>query len=1100
MSTQKISVISNDDPAKGVTTDITEDEKLDEILFLPSTGECFFLDKVKNEELKTGEVDEQTPNLADTTFENIGIDTDLSQEEKAEKVNNVLFDSKKVGEGEIEEAIKFVECIGLGEKKPVMVAKKFLEDLKDSKYQVQLIEREADEDNNVFKDYILSASREDKFEEKRTLLDKKLRTSFLANNYPKIKRREEKAEKNKKGSALSESEKDAIISSTKEMLAGMVLPEKFKKFIEGTQVDLVGSWEDSYSVWEGKRNWNNKKEKDVIVKLLDKEDFNQDDAADSIRKIRDLWDREDTKDLYADILKMSEGLSYTADLIYAKKIDDDNPSKEELQLQQEHNENRKNLLDKVKDAEIPPAIFEASVSASVMRMSAKASGSFRSDLASGEVINALGEFSADMALAEGKANMKFQLPDENGYHAKLQIKKKIESVKWEDLTVDNSVDYPANFHFDSSFVAPNTAKGVQAQLYLIAQQAKTLGGSLVGLDIVGHTDAVGATTYNYELGKERAQAVYDFLKGDLVGMAQNFQNGNWNRHHIEFMQAVVHLYKSNFLEKVTLLSDFGSKSMTIKDAIDDPDSILMFTDYNNKMKFEEHHQFLKQSFEDYNKASKKRVTVEPYPYMPYFREQLTYHEGYTNSYILDLLRAYRQTVWNELFDVNLDEIIQYRSGLLSKGEQELLIDTQMRNEANRRVVLKGYLHSNESESSIDDSGLDFGYFRMDLEGYASGYAGANIALSGSAELSVDPENLLIKGIAGGEKKEDEKNTTQQDNQEEGDDKQPVTAEADASAAFFAGVKAEAGLKALLFWHENEPVKEGWWELGSVGYSVNGSAGISAEAEFKIGYDNESGRFIVKVSASATLGIGGGGKVEFSVGLGGLWKLVQYVYKQIKDNDFAFVDFFEDQTIYTTYIGWYINMLQKGINLAIDAGDVIGNIATEAARAAQDVLSIGQAIVIDWRNAYQEREDAKKLVESINNSREMLAHATPEVKGRVLYLLTQHRTNSLFEDLIHGDYNHSSEEAAVTLIENYIVSQRDWQETFEHMADEAEKYGDKARPYISSRGKNEVSNSDRLKQNQKRMEQNEIWLKTYLLNDAEDWKKVQDKRNKLWSDN
>ncbi len=115
----------------------------------------------------------------------------------------------------------------------------------------------------------------------------------------------------------------------------------------------------------------------------------------------------------------------------------------------------------------------------------------------------------------------------------------------------------------------------------------------------------------------------------------------------------------------------------------------------------------------------------------------------------------------------------------------------------------------------------------------------------------------------------------------------------------------------MFWHESNPPQKGWWELGSVGYAVNGSAGVSLEGEFKIGYDGRSRRFVIKASASATLGIGGGGEVQFSVGLGGLWRLVQYVYQQIKDNDFEFVDFFEDQNAFTVYCGWYVKMLQGG---------------------------------------------------------------------------------------------------------------------------------------------------------------------------------------------
>ncbi len=84
-----------------------------------------------------------------------------------------------------------------------------------------------------------------------------------------------------------------------------------------------------------------------------------------------------------------------------------------------------------------------------------------------------------------------------------------------------------------------------------------------------------------------------------------------------------------------------------------------------------------------------------------------------------------------------------------------------------------------------------------------------------------------------------------------------------------------------------------------------------------------------------------------------------------------------------------------------------------------------------------------------------------------------------------------------LIEKYIVTQRDWQETFEHMAKKAREDGKMAQPYLGSETKGEKLSDDRLKKNRKRMEENEIWLKTYLLNDADDWEEVQKRKNELF---
>jgi len=81
-----------------------------------------------------------------------------------------------------------------------------------------------------------------------------------------------------------------------------------------------------------------------------------------------------------------------------------------------------------------------------------------------------------------------------------------------------------------------------------------------------------------------------------------------------------------------------------------------------------------------------------------------------------------------------------------------------------------------------------------------------------------------------------------------------------------------------------------------------------------------------------------------------------------------------------------------------------------------------------------------------------------------------------------------------LITKYIVSMRDWQETFEHMAEEG--LDGRIGPYLGSANKNTTPTDKKLKENQKRMEFNEIWLKTNLLNDAEDWDKVMDHKKVL----
>ncbi len=443
----------------------------------------------------------------------------------------------------------------------------------------------------------------------------------------------------------------------------------------------------------------------------------------------------------------------------------------------------------------------------------------------------------------------------------------------------------------------------------------------------------------------------------------------------------------------------------------------------------------------------------------------------------------------------MNHLVQYHDGVISKGEQELLINTEARNEANRRVVLKGYIVSPDSSSEIDENCvLDFGYFRMAMEGYASAFVGANVVLSGSVNVSCDPEGLLLKGVM----TDEDKKTTEE--KKEQSDRETFQAEAEGKGEAFAGVKAEAGLKSFLQWNPEMIQGSDCKELGNVGVAVNGSAGIGFEGEFKIGYDKESGRFTVKAKASVTLGILGGGTVDFSVGLGGLLELLKYVYQQIRDNDFSFVDFFEksdDVDTYMIFVMWHVKMLQNGIDLAKKAEDEVKDAILIARIKAQEILSNWQNLIDIWGDPYQSNEEVHLLLESLENGNGTIQYLTPEVKGRLLFFLAQHRIGNLVDDLTNLDLNHRSEWAALQIIKECIVSKRDWQETFEHIVINANANKKQARPAKKINEKVENKSKSQAEEDYTRMEENELWLKSYLLNDADDWAEVAKRKKELW---
>ncbi|QZT36968.1 hypothetical protein K5X82_17295 [Halosquirtibacter xylanolyticus] len=532
---------------------------------------------------------------------------------------------------------------------------------------------------------------------------------------------------------------------------------------------------------------------------------------------------------------------------------------------------------------------------------------------------------------------------------------------------------------------------------------------------------------------------------------------------------------------------------------------------DKEFKFSDFHQYLKKNYPEYVDLSQKPIEffdkMNGFPV--YFHETASFFGKYSSEYILKLLYAYRGAIANR-YPFIIDSIVRHGERVTSKGESELLVDTQERNKQNRRVVLTGYkLEERNTFSTVDVAKLDFGYFRMDLLGEVSGYAGANVLLSADINVGVNTEALLIKGSRKCEKekvhdiKRKEISTKNKKTKDKEDSDPLLEAKASGKGGAFVGVKAEAGLKAALQWNSVIIEKDDCKELGNVGVAVNGTAGAELSGEFKIGYDSTSGRFTIKASASAALGAGGGGTAEFSVGLGGLYELVMYVYNQLKDNDFNFVDLFETTregyNVYQIFVAWQVQLLQEGVDLAKDAKKAIEGFASDITIKAQVLLSDARKLVADWHAAEQKEGQIKNLLSMIKDGKKnkgFMNFLTPEVKGRILYYLAKHRI-SYWEDIKTFDKNHGSETAALKILEEYIVSKRDWQETFEHMVVDARKDENSSQPYTRIKSKRKNKSFDDMERDVLLLTDNENWLKTYLLKDAEDWKRVVEIRKELW---
>ena len=223
------------------------------------------------------------------------------------------------------------------------------------------------------------------------------------------------------------------------------------------------------------------------------------------------------------------------------------------------------------------------------------------------------------------------------------------------------------------------------------------------------------------------------------------------------------------------------------------------------------------------------------------------------------------------------------------------------------------------------------------------------------------------------------------------------------------------------------------------------AGAGLEGEFKIGFDAETKRFQIKISAKACLGLGFGGGFSFSVAINHIFDFVKLVHKKLSDNDFHFIDVFESRSsgaeidVYDLFCAISFELLKEGKPLQAGLVYVAGN----AIDSSMEMLEVYDTTITKWQEANNFSNNIKSLLETINGKPDQLQYLTPEVKGRLLFVLVEakrqrisqslmQRLPSLLTDIFDLDLNDDVEEAALTLIEQGVHSARDWQKTLQNM--------------------------------------------------------------------
>lgn len=833
--------------------------------------------------------------------------------------------------------------------------------------------------------------------------------------------------------------------------------------------------------------WNkHSEERDELIKELKKEGFSPDDWSKLLSKVKDIWWK-GWRDQGHDA-PPSNKFEEFADNFY--RFSQFPKTKSDIER----------IATTLANEPLPPVQWDASAGAQLMRYSAGASGKAEFNVLETGRLAVSGKAEAKFNLAEGKADVGFFLPDSEGKDLVFKLPVRSTEAVWAPLKINGKPQHffgnLSHFEFDKSIVSPkgifeltNVFTGFKAASQSVQHLKFNPSDEPMVVQVIGHTDAVGKEAYNLKLSKRRARAACALLNNSPMEWVSFFKDKSWGEHELKLMlYYVLCEYVWNlgldwskiethdeFKEQLTLplrqrtLENQGQLLSFIHPNHDDAVRIVAKNDIRELVKIFQRH------------LAKNSYITNEMLILPSVDGNYDVNSANGLRTVTCLIHAYFYGVKNEIKSrlpkATFTEKLNFHTDqTIGLGETELLVKTQKRSRDNRRIELLAWAVTDEYRKDIV-SDYNFGAVRLQFRGSISGEAGVNINLGANIAFDINKHALLAAGTIAAAIGEDVKvgrgapdpifqneyefeSTTQskKPNTETQASLEKFNAEAAAKGGAFAGAKAEANIKAAIDWRppldshrektKNLPPEKqthNFLTLGDVGYMATAMAGAGLEGEFKVGFDAETRRFQIKVSAKASLGLGFGGGFSFSVAINHLFDFVKLVHKKLTDNDFHFIDVFENETqgarvdVYGLFCAVSFDLLKEGKPL--QAGIVYS--AGNALDVALTLLDEYRETIRLWKEAENISINIDKVIATIKDKPEQLQYLTPEIKGRLLFVLVEakkqrlnqtffQRLPTLIFDVFDGDLNDDLEEAALTLIEEGIHSSRDWQKTLQNM--------------------------------------------------------------------
>jgi len=262
--------------------------------------------------------------------------------------------------------------------------------------------------------------------------------------------------------------------------------------------------------------------------------------------------------------------------------------------------------------------------------------------------------------------------------------------------------------------------------------------------------------------------------------------------------------------------------------------------------------------------------------------------------------------------------------------------------------------------------IDLGYLRANISIDLNGFTGASIA--GSASIGY---------------KMSDKGQIQMIGTNPGESGNPVPSKGPQTgvivgANIFVGVQFGCEAACALQW-QNPENGHAWNDIASISAEGDISAGAGINGSFCIDYNVGSEKFLVHAAVGVTWGLGCSGDINLVVDAKTVISFVQFVYHQIMKANYVYVGIINNEA-FRMLVDIFTNFI---FYAKADLVDIF-----EKEVASLDVW---------WRTTVRKFADEGvyvnqiySIVNNINNDPERLIFTPPEVKGRLLYILTDPR--------------------------------------------------------------------------------------------------------------